>query len=58
MTDEVAIVTKAKENMVFAMASLPMAKRKELSMSKADFVQRCSFNGKQCDIEQLVNEFR
>lgn len=50
MTDEIAITSKAKENMVFAMASLPEAERIRLSYDKAEFVRKCSFNGKECDI--------
>ncbi|KJH52915.1 degenerin [Dictyocaulus viviparus] len=52
MTDEVAIVTKAKENIMFAMATLSMEDRKKLSTTKRELVQKCSFNGKACDIEQ------
>uniref|UniRef100_A0A158PB13 Degenerin mec-4/10 cytosolic domain-containing protein n=1 Tax=Angiostrongylus cantonensis TaxID=6313 RepID=A0A158PB13_ANGCA len=51
MTDEVAIVTKAKENIMFAMATLSMDDRKKLSTTKRELVQKCSFNGKACDIE-------
>ncbi|RCN53789.1 hypothetical protein ANCCAN_00283 [Ancylostoma caninum] len=51
MTDEVAIVTKAKENIMFAMATLSMEDREKLSTTKRELVQKCSFNGKACDIE-------
>ncbi|KAK6765984.1 hypothetical protein RB195_025725 [Necator americanus] len=51
MTDEVAIVTKAKENIMFAMATLSMDAREKLSTTKRELVQKCSFNGKACDIE-------
>uniref|UniRef100_A0A914X6W9 Uncharacterized protein n=1 Tax=Plectus sambesii TaxID=2011161 RepID=A0A914X6W9_9BILA len=51
MTDEVAIVTKAKENIMFAMAALPMSDREALSTTKRELVQKCSFNGIACDIE-------
>jgi uncharacterized Fe-S radical SAM superfamily protein PflX len=55
MTDEVAIVTKAKENIVFAMATLSMSDRRALSYSKQDLLQKCSFNGEQCDIEKYAS---
>ena len=51
MTDEVAIVTKAKENIMFAMATLSMEDRAKLSTTKRELIQKCSFNGKACDIE-------
>lgn len=51
MTDEVAIVTKAKENIMFAMATLSMEDREKLSTTKRELVHKCSFNGKACDIE-------
>lgn len=54
MTDEVAIVTKAKENIMFAMATLSMQDRERLSTTKRELVHKCSFNGKACDIEALV----
>jgi hypothetical protein len=54
MTDEVAIVTKAKENLLFAMSSLSMEERMLLSNSKRELIHKCSFNGKACDIDKLV----
>jgi len=51
MQDEVAIVTKAKENIIFAMATLAMDVREKLSTSKRELVHKCSFNGKECNIE-------
>ncbi|PIO52593.1 hypothetical protein TELCIR_26098 [Teladorsagia circumcincta] len=53
MTDEVAIVTKAKENIMFAMATLSMEDREKLSTTKRELVQKCSFNGKACDIDAI-----
>uniref|UniRef100_A0AC34PWH4 Uncharacterized protein n=1 Tax=Panagrolaimus sp. JU765 TaxID=591449 RepID=A0AC34PWH4_9BILA len=52
MTDEVAIVTKAKENIMFAMAALTMEMRMLLSNTKRELVHKCSFNGQACDIDQ------
>uniref|UniRef100_A0AC35U3A0 Degenerin n=1 Tax=Rhabditophanes sp. KR3021 TaxID=114890 RepID=A0AC35U3A0_9BILA len=51
MTDEVAIVTKAKENIMFAMATLSMKERMLLSNTLKELVHKCSFNGAACDIE-------
>ncbi|TMS36269.1 hypothetical protein L596_003474 [Steinernema carpocapsae] len=51
MTDEVAIVTKAKENIMFAMATLSMEDRQLLSNTKRELVHKCSFNGMACDID-------
>uniref|UniRef100_A0A7E4V225 Amiloride-sensitive sodium channel n=1 Tax=Panagrellus redivivus TaxID=6233 RepID=A0A7E4V225_PANRE len=51
MTDEVAIVTKAKENIMFAMAALSMEQRMLLSNTKRELVHKCSFNGQACDID-------
>ena len=52
MTDEVAIVTKAKENIMFAMAALSMEQRMLLSNTKRELVHKCSFNGQACDIDK------
>ncbi|CAJ0956463.1 unnamed protein product, partial [Mesorhabditis belari] len=52
MKDEVAIVTKAKENIIFVMAALPMDEREKLSTSKKELIQKCSFNGEACSVEE------
>lgn len=54
MTDEIAIVTKAKENIMFVMSALSVDQRRQLSYTKEEFVQKCSFNGKACDIDKYV----
>ncbi|PAV60388.1 hypothetical protein WR25_23574 [Diploscapter pachys] len=56
MQDEVAIVTKAKENIIFAMATLSMDVREKLSTSKRELVHKCSFNGKECNIEAFNHD--
>uniref|UniRef100_A0A914RSV9 Degenerin mec-10 n=1 Tax=Parascaris equorum TaxID=6256 RepID=A0A914RSV9_PAREQ len=48
----VAIVTKAKENIMFAMATLSMEDRQRLSTTKRELVHKCSFNGLACDIDK------
>lgn len=57
MTDEVAIVTKAKENILFVMTALPVEERLRISTQKHEIIQKCSFNGKACDIEKYGNAF-
>ncbi|CAB3400023.1 unnamed protein product [Caenorhabditis bovis] len=52
MTDEVAIVTKAKENIIFAMSALSEEQRILMSQAKHNLIQKCSFNGKPCDIDK------
>uniref|UniRef100_A0A0N5AKK7 Amiloride-sensitive sodium channel n=1 Tax=Syphacia muris TaxID=451379 RepID=A0A0N5AKK7_9BILA len=52
MTDEVAIVTKGKENILFVTATLSMEARQNLSTSKQELIHKCSFNGLACDIER------
>lgn len=54
MTDEVAIVTKARENIIFAMAELPVEHRILLSHKKRQLIQKCSFNGDDCNIERFI----
>uniref|UniRef100_A0A0K0FB83 Amiloride-sensitive sodium channel n=1 Tax=Strongyloides venezuelensis TaxID=75913 RepID=A0A0K0FB83_STRVS len=51
ITDEVVIVTKAKENIMFATTTLSMDERKGLSTIKRELIQKCSFNGAACDID-------
>lgn len=50
MTDGVAMLTRAKENLIFTMSALPDVQRIALSQPKQEFIQMCSFNGKQCNI--------
>ncbi|VDM23885.1 unnamed protein product [Toxocara canis] len=51
MTDGVAMLTRAKENLIFTMSALSETQRIALSHSKKEFIEMCSFNGKQCDID-------
>jgi hypothetical protein len=52
MQDEVAIVTRAKENIIFATASLSEQEKMFISNLKREFIQKCSFNGQACDIDK------
>lgn len=54
MTDSLAITTKGKENLVFAMGALAMEERVKLSYQKDEMIYKCSYSGSQCDIEELV----
>ena len=62
MRDEIAIVTKAKENIIFAMAELSEGQRIAMSVEKRKFIQKCSFNGMECNIDKwassLLVQFR
>ncbi|VBB35283.1 unnamed protein product [Acanthocheilonema viteae] len=51
MTDGVAMLTRAKENLIFTMSALSEVQRIKLSQSKREFIQMCSFNEKECDID-------
>ncbi|KAI6226496.1 Degenerin mec-10 [Aphelenchoides fujianensis] len=52
MTDEIAIVTRARENIIFYMAELKEKERAALSIQKHQLIHKCSFNGHACDIDQ------
>ncbi|KAL3989652.1 degenerin family protein [Acanthocheilonema viteae] len=51
MTDGVAMLTRAKENLIFTMSALSEVQRITLSQSKREFIEMCSFDGKECDID-------
>uniref|UniRef100_A0A914VEX6 Uncharacterized protein n=1 Tax=Plectus sambesii TaxID=2011161 RepID=A0A914VEX6_9BILA len=55
LTDEIAISTQGRENLVFAVGALPYENRTALSNTMEEFVLKCSFNQKDCDIE---NDFK
>jgi hypothetical protein len=52
LTDEIAISTKGRENLIFAVGGLPFENRTMLSHAKNEFILKCSFNHKDCDIEK------
>ncbi|GMT24411.1 hypothetical protein PFISCL1PPCAC_15708, partial [Pristionchus fissidentatus] len=52
LKDKGAITTKTKENLMFLVAALDRETRKNLSYTLDDFVLRCSFNGKDCDMDK------
>ncbi|VDN01930.1 unnamed protein product [Thelazia callipaeda] len=59
MSDEVAIITKARENIIFAMSELTTERRIQLSHNKRELIHKCSFNGAECNIDKdfrIVND--
>ncbi|KAF8374675.1 unc-8, partial [Pristionchus pacificus] len=52
LRDKGAITTKTKENLMFLVAALDRETRRNLSYILDDFVLRCSFNGKDCDMDK------
>lgn len=52
MTDGVAMLTRAKENLMFTMSALSAEQREALSQSKHEFIEMCSFNGHECNIDE------
>ncbi len=52
MSDKTAIVTKAKENIVFAMSRMNDTEKSAMSYSKEEFIKECSFNNRECSVER------
>ncbi len=52
MTDSVAITTKAKENLMFAVSKMDPAEKSAMGYTSAEFITKCSFNGRQCEAER------
>uniref|UniRef100_A0A0K0D0I6 Degenerin n=1 Tax=Angiostrongylus cantonensis TaxID=6313 RepID=A0A0K0D0I6_ANGCA len=52
MTDQVAITTRAKEELILKMSALPPQRRAALGYGKSELIKQCSFNSMQCDIER------
>lgn len=48
------MVTKAKENLMFAVGSMTAEDKEQMSHSIDEFILKCSFNQKDCDIEKYV----
>ena len=46
-------MTKAKENLVFAVDKLSEEEKSDMSYSKAELITECSFNNKECTVERL-----
>ncbi len=48
LTDPIAILSKGKENMVYASGNLDDSQKNSMVYSSDEFIMRCSFNGGQC----------
>uniref|UniRef100_A0A0K0D4Y5 Neur_chan_LBD domain-containing protein n=1 Tax=Angiostrongylus cantonensis TaxID=6313 RepID=A0A0K0D4Y5_ANGCA len=57
LRDKGAITTQTKENLIFLVAALPRETRRNLSYTLNEFVLRCSFNSKDCNMERWVFDF-
>ncbi|KAH7729934.1 Protein UNC-8 [Aphelenchoides avenae] len=55
MKDLGAITTRSRENLIFMVAALPRETRRQLSYTLDEFVLRCSFNGKECDLKRYAS---
>ncbi|KAF8354860.1 hypothetical protein PRIPAC_96483 [Pristionchus pacificus] len=52
MSDGVAMLTQARQNLMFTMAALSREQRIALSQDLDEFIEMCSFDGKDCDIQR------
>jgi hypothetical protein len=52
LNDKGAITTRTKENVIFVVAALPEAIRTNLSHTKEEFIKRCSFNSRDCNLSR------
>uniref|UniRef100_A0A8R1HYA8 Degenerin n=1 Tax=Caenorhabditis japonica TaxID=281687 RepID=A0A8R1HYA8_CAEJA len=52
LKDAGAITTQTKENLIFLVAALPRETRRNLSYTLNEFVLRCSFNSKDCNMDR------
>lgn len=52
LKDAGAITTQTKENLIFLVAALPQDTRRNLSYTLNEFVLRCSFNSKDCNLNR------
>ncbi|VDM91990.1 unnamed protein product [Onchocerca ochengi] len=55
LTDEITIKERAKENLMFAVGELSSDAKVKMSQQKHELILKCSFNQKDCDIE---NDFK
>jgi acid-sensing ion channel, other len=54
VNDPIAIRAKAVENLVFAVNSLTELEKRRMGYGKQEFITKCSFNGRQCSVEEWV----
>ncbi|KAI3420893.1 Amiloride-sensitive sodium channel [Globodera pallida] len=50
--DPIAIRAKAVENLVFAVSQLSEAEQSQMGYSKREFITKCSFNGRECSVDE------
>uniref|UniRef100_A0A0N5BTK9 Degenerin del-1 n=1 Tax=Strongyloides papillosus TaxID=174720 RepID=A0A0N5BTK9_STREA len=50
-TDPVAIRAKSAENLIFAVSNLSETEKLSLGYTHTEFIKKCSFNGRQCSVE-------
>ncbi|XGW10769.1 hypothetical protein V3C99_012346 [Haemonchus contortus] len=52
LTDEIAIVTQAQQNLMFAVGAMTPEQKESMSHPIDEFVLKCSFNQKDCNMKQ------
>ncbi|CAI5438971.1 unnamed protein product [Caenorhabditis angaria] len=52
VTDLIALRAKAMENIIFAVDALTEQQKWRISYDKFDFIRKCSFNGRECNVKQ------
>ncbi|KAF7638186.1 hypothetical protein Mgra_00002414 [Meloidogyne graminicola] len=57
LKDRGAITTRTKENLIFLVAGMSRQVRQSLSYTLHEFVLRCSFNSKDCDLNSWTFNF-
>lgn len=53
ITDDIALATQAQQNLMFAVGSMSSDAKQEMSHQLDEFILKCSFNQKDCDIERF-----
>lgn len=52
LKDEISIKNQAQQNLMFAVGGLSETKQANLSQTKEEFILKCSFNQRDCDIDR------
>ncbi|CAB3407348.1 unnamed protein product [Caenorhabditis bovis] len=55
--DRIALRAKAMENIIFAVDALTEEQKWKISYNKSDFIQKCSFNGRECHVKNDFVEY-
>ncbi|CAI2303102.1 unnamed protein product [Caenorhabditis sp. 36 PRJEB53466] len=55
--DRIALRAKAMENIIFAVDALTEEQKWKISYNKSDFIMKCSFNGKECNVKHDFVEY-